>query len=57
LLAGAATPNDVLLAERDLTQASLDWIDSFIQGRVAQAALLKARGTTGLAEASAGGAH
>ncbi len=50
LLAGAATPNDVLLAERDLVQASLDWVDSFIQARIAQAALLKAQGKTGLTQ-------
>lgn len=49
LLAGAATPNDVLLAQRDLLAASLDWLNSFIAGRVAQAALLKAQGKTGLA--------
>ncbi|MET0287504.1 MAG: TolC family protein [Polyangiales bacterium] len=48
LLAGAATPNDLLLAQRDLLAASLDWVNSFIAGRVAQAALLKARGQTGL---------
>ncbi len=50
LLAGAATPNDVLLAERDLIQALLEWVDSFIQARIAQAALLKAQGKTGLAQ-------
>jgi outer membrane protein TolC len=49
LLAGAATPNDVLLAQRDLLAASLDWLNGFIAGRVAQAALLKAQGKTGLA--------
>jgi outer membrane protein len=48
LLAGAATPNDLLLAQRDLLAASLDWVNAFIAGRVAQAALLKARGQTGL---------
>ncbi|HEY6881357.1 MAG TPA: TolC family protein, partial [Polyangiales bacterium] len=49
LLAGAATPNDLLLAQRDLLAASLDWVNAFIAGRVAQAALLKAQGKTGLA--------
>jgi outer membrane protein TolC len=49
LLAGAATPNDVLLAQRDLLNASLSWLNSFIAGRVAQAALLKTQGQTGLA--------
>jgi len=41
LLAGAATPNDVLLAQRDLLAASLDWVNAYIAGRIAQAALLK----------------
>lgn len=50
LLAGAATPNDVLLAQRDLLAASQLWVDAFIAGRVAQAALLKAQGQTGLAK-------
>lgn len=50
LLAGAATPNDVLLAQRDLLAASLQWVDAFIAGRVAQAALLKAQGQTGLSK-------
>jgi outer membrane protein len=49
LLAGAATPNDVLLAQRDLLAASLNWVNAFIAGRIAQAALLKAQGKTGLA--------
>ena len=49
LLAGAATPNDVLLAQRDLLTASLNWLNAFIAGRVAQAALLKTQGQTGLA--------
>lgn len=48
LLAGAATPNDLLLAQRDLLAASLDWVNAYIAGRIAQAALLKARGQTGL---------
>lgn len=48
LLAGAATPNDLLLAQRDLLAASLDWVNAFIAGRVAEAALLKARGQTGI---------
>ncbi|MDB4986182.1 MAG: outer rane efflux protein [Myxococcaceae bacterium] len=50
LLAGAATPNDLLLAQRDLLAASLDWVNAFIAGRVAEAALLKAQGKTGLAK-------
>jgi outer membrane protein len=53
LLAGAATPNDVLLAERDLTAAALQWVDAFIDARRAQANLLKAQGKTGLARQSA----
>jgi outer membrane protein TolC len=57
LLAGAATPNDVLEAERDLIQAALEWVDSFIQGRIAQAALLKAQGKTGLANDRASAAR
>lgn len=56
LLAGAATPNDVLLAQRDLLAASLDWVNAFIAGRIAQAALLKAQGKTGLASNGAAGA-
>ena len=45
LLAGAATPNDVLLAQRDLLAASLDWLNAFIAGRVAQAALAEGPGS------------
>jgi outer membrane protein TolC len=56
LLAGAATPNDVLLAQRDLLAASLQWVDSFIAGRIAQAALTKAQGSTGLANGGPGSA-
>lgn len=52
MLAGAATPNDVLLAERDLTAAALEWVDAFIEARRAQANLLKAQGKTGLAQTS-----
>jgi outer membrane protein TolC len=52
MLAGAATPNDVLLAERDLTAAALEWVDAFIEARRAQADLLKAQGKTGLAQTS-----
>lgn len=48
MLAGAATPNDVLLAERDLTQAALEWVDAFVNARRAQANLLKAQGKTGI---------
>jgi outer membrane protein len=49
LLAGAATPNDVLEAENLLRRAELLWIDAFINVRMARAALLKAQGETGLA--------
>ncbi len=48
MLAGTATPNDVLLAERDVTAAALAWVDSFVGARRAQANLLKAQGKTGL---------
>jgi outer membrane protein TolC len=48
LLAGAATPNDVLEAQLLLTRAALEWVDSFISVRMAEAALLKAQGKTGL---------
>ncbi|MFT3927271.1 MAG: TolC family protein [Myxococcales bacterium] len=47
MLAGAATPNDVLLAERDLTQAALEWVDAFVNARRAEANILKAQGKTG----------
>jgi outer membrane protein TolC len=49
MLAGAATPNDVLEAENLLRRAELLWIDAFIHVRMARAALLKAQGETGLA--------
>ena len=49
MLAGAATPNDVLEAENLLRRAELLWIDAFIHVRMAHAALLKAQGETGLA--------
>jgi outer membrane protein TolC len=48
LLAGAATPNDVLEAQLLLTRAALEWVDSFISVRLAEAALLKTQGKTGL---------
>jgi outer membrane protein TolC len=48
VLAGAATPNDLLLAQVQLTRAALEWVDSFIKVRQAEAALLKARGQIGL---------
>jgi outer membrane protein TolC len=51
MLAGAATPNDVLEAENLLRRAELLWIDAFIHVRMAHAALLKAQGETGLAKA------
>jgi outer membrane protein TolC len=47
LLAGAATPNDVLEAQLLLTRAALEWVDSFISVRLAEAALLKTQGKTG----------
>jgi outer membrane protein TolC len=50
MLAGAATPNDVLEAENLLRRAELLWIEAFIQVRMAHAALLKAQGETGLAK-------
>jgi outer membrane protein len=53
LQAGAATPNEVLVAESELVQAALEYVDSFVQARIAQAALLKAQGKTGLARESA----
>jgi outer membrane protein TolC len=49
VLAGAATPNDLLLAQVQLTRAALEWVDAFIKVRQAEAALLKARGQIGLA--------
>jgi outer membrane protein TolC len=49
MLAGAATPNDVLEAENLLRRSELLWIDAFIHVRMAHAALLKAQGETGLA--------
>ena len=48
MMAGAATPNDVLLAERDLTQAALEWVDAYVNARRAEASILKAQGKTGL---------
>jgi outer membrane protein TolC len=47
LLAGAATPNDVLESQLLLTRSALEWVDSFISVRMAEAALLKAQGKTG----------
>jgi outer membrane protein TolC len=47
LLAGATTPNDVLESQLLLTRAALEWVDSFISVRMAEAALLKAQGKTG----------
>jgi outer membrane protein TolC len=46
LLAGAATPNDVLESQLLLTRAALEWVDSFISVRLAEAALLKTQGKT-----------
>lgn len=42
--AGAATPNDALVAQVLLTRAALEWVDSYINVRVAEAGLLKAQG-------------
>ncbi len=50
MLAGAATPNDVLLAERDWTQAALEWVNAHVNARKAQASLLKAQGKTGIGQ-------
>jgi outer membrane protein TolC len=50
LLAGAATPNDVLQAQTALTRDALAWVDAYVNLRVAQAALLKVQGKTGLAD-------
>jgi outer membrane protein TolC len=47
MIAGAATPNDVLEAQLLLTRAALEWVDSFISVRLAEAALLKTQGKTG----------
>lgn len=46
MLAGAATPNDVLEAQLLLTRSALSWVDSFISFRMAEAAVLKAQGKT-----------
>ncbi len=46
--AGAATPSDVLDAESELRRAQFEWVDAFIGARMANAALIKARGDTGL---------
>jgi outer membrane protein TolC len=48
LLAGAATPKDALEAQTLLTRAALEWVDAFVSVRLAEAALLKAQGKTGL---------
>jgi outer membrane protein TolC len=48
MLAGAATPNDVLQAQTALTRDALSWVDAYVNVRVAQAALLKVQGKTGL---------
>jgi outer membrane protein TolC len=47
LLAGAATPNDLFEAQLLLTRAAMEWVDSFISVRIAEAALLKTQGKTG----------
>jgi outer membrane protein TolC len=47
LLAGAATPNDLFEAQLLLTRAALEWVDSYISVRMAEAALLKTQGKTG----------
>jgi outer membrane protein len=48
MLAGAATPNDVLEAQDLFTRAAREWVDAHINARIAEAALLKAQGRTGL---------
>lgn len=52
MLAGAATPNDVLEAQTLLTRAALEWVDAYINARIAEAALLKTQGKTGLTQSS-----
>lgn len=52
LKAGAATPKDVLDAEAALRRAQLEVVDAYLHARLAEAALLKARGDTGLAQAA-----
>jgi outer membrane protein TolC len=47
MLAGAATPNDLFEAQLLLTRAALEWVDSYISVRIAEAALLKTQGKTG----------
>jgi outer membrane protein TolC len=44
MLAGAATPSDVLEAEQELRRSQLEWVDAHVQSKMAKAALLKARG-------------
>jgi outer membrane protein TolC len=44
MMAGAATPNDALVAQVLLSRAALEWVDSYIRVRIAEAALLKAEG-------------
>lgn len=56
LLAGAATPNDVLESQLLLTRSALEWVDSFISVRMAEAALLKAQGKTGSSATSSSSA-
>jgi outer membrane protein TolC len=48
LKAGAATLTNVLDAEAELRRAQLEWVDAYVQARLATAALIKARGETGL---------
>ncbi len=48
LKAGAATLTNVLDAEAELRRAQLEWVDAYMQARLATAALIKARGETGL---------
>jgi outer membrane protein TolC len=46
MMAGAATPGDVLEAEQRLRLAQLECVDAYIQAKMAQATLLKVRGQT-----------
>jgi outer membrane protein TolC len=52
LLSGATTPNDVLESQLLLTRSALEWVDSLISVRMAEAALLKAQGKTGSSTSS-----
>jgi outer membrane protein TolC len=44
MMAGVATPNDALVAQVLLSRSALEWVDSYIRVRMAEAGLLKAQG-------------